>query len=161
MIRCFFRGDTFCDLFVLLGNHHHHYFLSFRTELRLSTRVRHPLLSWAFRSSCPHVRPATFASASVERLQVVFGHPRLRFPWGVHRSPLRVTLSVGFLSVCPSQRHLRLLICCLLGNIAIKLFVNPLRPNNDLTQTSHYNIKGLSVSEVMRIENMITQVKFY
>ena len=40
-------------------------------------------------------------------------------------------------------------------------YINPLRPNNDLTQTSHCNIKGLSVSEVMRIENMITQVKFY
>ena len=39
--------------------------------------------------------------------------------------------------------------------------VNPLRPNSDLSQTSHCNIKGLSVSEVMRIENMITQVKFY
>ena len=33
-------------------------------------------------------------------------------------------------------------------------------PNSDLSQTSHCNIKGLSVSEVMRIENMITQVKF-
>ena len=40
-------------------------------------------------------------------------------------------------------------------------FVNPLRPNSDLSQTSYCNIKGLSVSEVMRIENMITQVKFY
>ena len=38
---------------------------------------------------------------------------------------------------------------------------NPLRPNNDVSQTSHCNIKGLSVSEVMRIENMITQVQFY
>ena len=37
----------------------------------------------------------------------------------------------------------------------------PLRPNSDLSQTSHCNIKGLSVSEVMRIENMITQVQFY
>ena len=37
---------------------------------------------------------------------------------------------------------------------------NPLRPNNDESQTSHYNIKDVSVSEVMRIENMITQVKF-
>ena len=36
--------------------------------------------------------------------------------------------------------------------------VNPLRPNNDVSQTSHCNIKGVSVSEVMRIENMITQV---
>ena len=33
--------------------------------------------------------------------------------------------------------------------------------HSDLSQTSHCNIKGLSVSEVMRIENMITQVKFY
>ena len=39
--------------------------------------------------------------------------------------------------------------------------VNPSRPNSDLSQTSHCNIKGLSVSEAMRIENMITQVKFY
>ena len=38
---------------------------------------------------------------------------------------------------------------------------NRLRPNSDLSQTSHCNIKGLLVSEVMRIENMITQVKFY
>ena len=38
---------------------------------------------------------------------------------------------------------------------------NPSRPNSDLSQTSHCNIKGLSVSEVKRIENMITQVKFY
>ena len=39
--------------------------------------------------------------------------------------------------------------------------VNPLRPNSDLSQTSHCNIKSLSVREVMRIENMITQVQFY
>ena len=39
--------------------------------------------------------------------------------------------------------------------------INPLRPNNDLTQTSHCNIKGLSVSEVVRTENMIIQVQFY
>ena len=38
---------------------------------------------------------------------------------------------------------------------------NPLRPNNDLSQTSPCNIQGLSVSEVLRIENMITQMKFY
>ena len=38
---------------------------------------------------------------------------------------------------------------------------NPLRPNNDLSQTSHSNINGVSVSEVMRIENKITPVKFF
>ena len=32
--------------------------------------------------------------------------------------------------------------------------------HSDLSQTSHCNIKGLSVSEVMRNENMITQVRF-
>ena len=39
--------------------------------------------------------------------------------------------------------------------------INPLRPNSDLSQTSHCNIKGFSVGQVMRIDNMITQVKFY
>ena len=39
--------------------------------------------------------------------------------------------------------------------------VNPLRPNSDVSQTSHCDIKGLSVRKVMRIENMIIQVKFY
>ena len=46
------------------------------------------------------------------------------------------------------------------GN-AFFIIINPLRPNSDLSQTFHFNIKGFSVSEVMRIENMITQVKFY
>ena len=48
-----------------------------------------------------------------------------------------------------------------LTNAHLDHLVNPLRPNSDLSQTSHCNIKVLSVSEVMRIENMITQVKFY
>ena len=52
-----------------------------------------------------------------------------------------------------------------LGWFHLKFFscnaVNPLRPNNDLSQTSHCNIKGLSASEVMRIENMITQVQVH
>ena len=39
--------------------------------------------------------------------------------------------------------------------------INPLRPNSDLSQTSHCNIKRLSVGEVMRIENMIIQVKLF
>ena len=43
----------------------------------------------------------------------------------------------------------------------ISYYFNPLRPNSDLSQTSHYNIKSLSASEVMRIENMITQVLLY
>ena len=38
---------------------------------------------------------------------------------------------------------------------------NPLRPNSDGIRTSHSNIMDLLVSQVMRIENMITQVKFY
>ena len=47
------------------------------------------------------------------------------------------------------------------GETTEMLDINPLRPNNDSTQTSHCNIKVVSVSEVMRTENMITPVKFY
>ena len=43
----------------------------------------------------------------------------------------------------------------------MKPLFNPLSSNSDQSQTSHCNIKGLSVSEVTRIENMIIQVKFY
>ena len=43
----------------------------------------------------------------------------------------------------------------------LRSIVNPLRPHNDESQSSHCNIKGVSVSEVMRIENMITQVQIY
>ena len=49
----------------------------------------------------------------------------------------------------------------LCGTTDIKIINNPLRPNNDLSQTSPCNIKGLSVREVLRIENVITQMKFY
>ena len=42
-----------------------------------------------------------------------------------------------------------------------EITINPLRPNNDLSETSHCNIKVVSVSEVMRIENKMTPVKFY
>ena len=40
------------------------------------------------------------------------------------------------------------------------VLINPLNPNNDLSQISHCSIKGLSAREVMRIGNKITQVKF-
>ena len=46
-------------------------------------------------------------------------------------------------------------------NIEKQTTVNPLRPNSDLSQTSHCNIKGVSVSEVTRIEKEITPVKLY
>ena len=46
---------------------------------------------------------------------------------------------------------------CTLAQLGVK----GLRLNIDLSKTSHCNIKGFSVSEVMRTENMITQVKFY
>ena len=38
--------------------------------------------------------------------------------------------------------------------------LNPLSPNIDLNQISHRSITGLLVREVMRIEYVITQVKF-
>ena len=47
------------------------------------------------------------------------------------------------------------------GRVSSSQLINPLRLNSDLSQTSHCSIKGLSVREVMRIENMITQVKFH
>ena len=46
-----------------------------------------------------------------------------------------------------------------IGSVIIRV-INPKSPNSDLSQISHCIIKGLSVKEDMRIENMITQVKF-
>ena len=46
-------------------------------------------------------------------------------------------------------------------NVLTIIPINPIKSNSYLGQTSHCNIKGLSVSEVMIIENMITQVQFY
>ena len=38
--------------------------------------------------------------------------------------------------------------------------INPLSRNSDLSSISHSSIKVLLVREVVRIENMINQVKF-
>ena len=38
--------------------------------------------------------------------------------------------------------------------------VNPLSSNNVRSLISHSSIKGVSIREIMRIENMITQVQF-
>ena len=46
------------------------------------------------------------------------------------------------------------------GASHIVILFNPLRPKRDLNECCHCNIKGLSVREIMRIENMISQVKF-
>ena len=54
-----------------------------------------------------------------------------------------------------SQKQLHLILHCTHTSV-----INPLSPNSDHSQISHRNIKGLSVKEVMRIENMITQVQF-
>ena len=50
-------------------------------------------------------------------------------------------------------------VCLTYGKIGIAVILDPL--NSDLSQTSHCNIKGLLVREVMRTKNMITRVKFY
>ena len=42
------------------------------------------------------------------------------------------------------------------GASHIVIFLNPSAPKSDLNQISHCNIKGLSVREVIRVENMIT-----
>ena len=57
--------------------------------------------------------------------------------------------------------YLELVLCEIKADPIIPDRFNPLRPSNDVSQTSHCNIKGVSVSEVMRIENMITQVQCY
>ena len=46
------------------------------------------------------------------------------------------------------------------GPSHIVILFNPLRPKRDLNEIYHCNIKGLSVKEIMRTENMISQVKF-
>ena len=46
------------------------------------------------------------------------------------------------------------------GIQTVNYHINPLCPNSDLSHISHCNIKGLSVRQIMRIENMVTQVKF-
>ena len=45
-------------------------------------------------------------------------------------------------------------------NTVASSIINPLSPNSDLSEMSHCRIKGLSVREVARIENMIIEVKF-
>ena len=42
------------------------------------------------------------------------------------------------------------------GASHIVFLFNPLRPKTDLNEIYQFNIKGLSVSEIMRIENMIS-----
>ena len=39
-------------------------------------------------------------------------------------------------------------------------YLTPLSLHSDLSEISHCSIRGLSVREVMRIENMTTKVKF-
>ena len=41
-------------------------------------------------------------------------------------------------------------------HIIIVIILNPSGPKSDVNQISHCNIKGLSVREVRRVENMIT-----
>ena len=44
------------------------------------------------------------------------------------------------------QRTESLIIACDQGGTSVAVAINPLRPNNDLSKTSHCNIKGLLVS---------------
>ena len=63
-----------------------------------------------------------------------------------------VELLEGWLALTSVKYH---------DNLLVLMLFNPLRPNSDPSQTSHCNIKSLSVSEVMRIENMITEIRIY
>ena len=62
-------------------------------------------------------------------------------------SPL-VRIKFAILEV---EQNIRRYCHCSLSFCTVESKFNPLRPNNDLSQTSHCNIKGLSVSEVTRI----------
>ena len=46
------------------------------------------------------------------------------------------------------------------GSRSIRHNLDRLSPNSDMTQISHCSTKGLLVTEVMRIENTLTQVQF-
>ena len=46
------------------------------------------------------------------------------------------------------------------GSSHMVILFNPLRPKSDLKDIYHCNVKGLSVREIMRIENLISEVKF-
>ena len=83
-----------------------------------------------------------------------------KVPW--KRRKKNLTTAVDHRVVCrrPRQRSLPGRASAAIPK-ELPRFINPLRPNDDESQTSRCNIKGVSVSEVMRIENMITQVQFY
>ena len=66
-------------------------------------------------------------------------------------------LSLSLLKASPLTNHQLL---TRQKSIESLLGVYSLSPNSGLNQISHCYIKGLSVRKVMRIENMITQVKF-
>ena len=82
---------------------------------------------------------------------------------GVHPSQERSTQNEERLQRKTCKRRRRGITKKRVPQICIEHWIsfNPLRPESDLSQTSHCNIKGISVSGVMRIENMIAQVKFY
>ena len=67
------------------------------------------------------------------------------------------------MAVCKQfKKNLRKTFCQISARLLTDaMSINLLRPNNDVSETSHCNIKSLSVSEDKRIENMMTQVQFY
>ena len=81
-------------------------------------RALHLSLCWAIFSTSRQLCPICLRSASKSRSQVDLGLPLFRFPCGFHLRLCFVTLSAGFLRVCPIHLHLLFLIsrsigCCL------------------------------------------------
>ena len=79
-------------------------------EHRSPTVFFHCFLSWACRSIWVHFRPICWSSCSADLLQLFFGLPRFRLPWGFQKSACLVTLLCGFHNVWPIHFHLFLVI---------------------------------------------------
>ena len=87
-------------------------------EHRASTNAFHRTLFWAIGFTSLHPLPPR--SCCSVRLQVCFGLPTLRWPWGVQSRDCRATLFLR-LNVWPMNRHFLRLICRSIGSWLHKL----------------------------------------
>ena len=94
--------------------------------------------------------------------KINWGHPLLKpgqnynkltlLHWLLHKKKQKFQESHHFHFVTTKYN------CCI-KNWPSPKEINPSSPNSDLSQISHYSVKSLSVREVIRIENMIIQLK--
>ena len=89
---------------------------SLPVEHRPSTTPRHCTLFCAALIIPDQLVPCCFSSASVSRLQLLWGRPLFLFPCGFQVRAWRVVLDAGFLRVCPIQPHFLRSICLATGS---------------------------------------------